>query len=94
MANAKTDRKPVIDVATESPRKTRPLKIEIERLAEDLRAASDLDLPHSYFVEQAKLKLGGHPEIATGHKEAIEGRVTHGGQYQSPACFNAWAMPD
>ena len=31
----------------------------IDRLAEQLRQSSDVDLPHSYFVEQVQLGLAG-----------------------------------
>ena len=66
----------------------------IDRLAEELRASSDVDLPHSYFVEQVRLGLAGRD--VTDHVVANDQRS--GAQRESrpnaKSVFHAWAMPD
>lgn len=66
----------------------------IDRLAEELRASSDVDLPHSYFVEQVKLTLAGrdmsNADAANDAVVAVRKHAVHGGS----AVFQAWAMRD
>lgn len=66
----------------------------IDKLAEELRASSDVDLPHSYFVEQAKLQLAGLDvsNADNANDAAMQMRKT---VVNGPASvFHAWAMPD
>lgn len=60
----------------------------LDRVAESMRAGSGVDLPHAYFVEEARRLLSGgivhHP---TDHHTRPE-------QLQSSACFDAWAKDD
>lgn len=52
----------------------------LDRFAETIRAGSGVDLPHSYFVEEARRLLAcgaGRPD-----------------PFQSSACFDAWARRD
>ncbi|OJU06397.1 hypothetical protein DEM27_04175 [Metarhizobium album] len=67
----------------------------IDRLAEKLRHSSGIDLPHAYFVEQVKLKLAGSPAFDASLGEAApEAANKPLPDYQSSACFTAWAIPD
>lgn len=60
----------------------------IDRLATELRSQGDVDLPHSYYVEQVKLRLAGEPATTTKHEPA-----THGsGANSSSDCFRSWAL--
>ncbi|MCA0257020.1 MAG: hypothetical protein LCH47_10560 [Proteobacteria bacterium] len=57
----------------------------IDRLAVELRAEGDPDLPHSYYVEQVKLRLSG--------KAGFEAAVARAApSYEGSDCFRAWAM--
>ncbi|MGG7518592.1 hypothetical protein ACQ3G6_11955 [Allorhizobium undicola] len=66
----------------------------IDRLAHELKATSDADLPHCYFVEQAKLRLSGNhrPEkqAANDAVHAAPRNMAHA----SSSVFYAWAMPE
>jgi hypothetical protein len=66
----------------------------IDRLAEELRASSDVDLPHSYFVEQVRLGLAGRN--VTDHVAAndVESGTNRGRRASAKSVFHAWAMPD
>ncbi|CAN7539629.1 hypothetical protein LJR030_005519 [Rhizobium sp. LjRoot30] len=67
----------------------------IDRLAEKLRHSSGIDLPHAYFVEQVKLKLAGSPAFDASLGEAApEAANKPSSDYQSSACFMAWANPE
>ena len=59
----------------------------IDRLAEDLRQNSDIDLPHSYFVEQVKLQLAGESRADT----AEDGPAR---RYQTSDCYKSWAFQE
>lgn len=66
----------------------------VDRLAEELRASSDVSLPHSYFVEQVRLGLADRDltdRIAANDVEAANTRLRHA---SSPSVFNSWARPD
>jgi hypothetical protein len=57
----------------------------LDRFAETMRAGSGVGLPHSYFLEIARFKLR---EEGVHH---VPDRHTKPEQYQSSACFDAWA---
>ncbi|MBB4104724.1 hypothetical protein [Allorhizobium borbori] len=57
----------------------------IDRLATELRSQGDVDLPHSYYVEQVKLRLAGQ----TPAEPASERTPA---PYESSDCFRAWAL--
>lgn len=59
----------------------------IDRLARELHSHGDPDLPHSYYVEQVKLRLAGKDS------SAVEAEVTNPNiPYASSDCFRAWAI--
>ena len=60
----------------------------LDRFAETIRAESGVDLPHAYFLEEARRLLAG------GERHAPEDRHTRPEQFQSSACFDAWARDD
>ncbi|MDQ0423201.1 hypothetical protein GVN24_23540 [Rhizobium sp. CRIBSB] len=66
----------------------------IDRLAEQLRASSDVDLPHSYFVEQVRLGLAGKDLADRVAANDIESGAHRGKRTQPRSVFHAWAMPD
>ncbi len=57
----------------------------IDRLAQELRAQGDVDLPHSYYVEQVKLRLSGQKTENTP-AERVQA------PYETSDCFRAWAI--
>ena len=61
----------------------------LDRFAETMRAASGTDLPHAYFVEEARLRLaaGTVHHLPDQHRTKPE-------QFQSSACFDAWAKDE
>ena len=60
----------------------------LDRFAETMRAGSGMDLPHAYFVEEARLKLSG------GKVHHLADPHTRPEQLQSSACFDAWAKDE
>lgn len=75
-----------IPSSSESSPASRPLNTPefINRLAAELRSHGDVDLPHSYYVEQVKLRLAGKTtETDTARPHA---------PYESSDCFRAWAL--
>lgn len=66
----------------------------IDRLAEELRASSDVGLPHAYFVEQVKLRLAGkttdHHRAANDISEMARKTAVN----ESASVFKSWAIPD
>jgi hypothetical protein len=78
--------------------KAQPHSIEtpelIDRLATELRASGDRDLPHAFYVEQVKRTLSGdiNPEalVAANDDEGI----TRVSSMCSPSVFQCWAMPE
>ncbi|MBX9466709.1 MAG: hypothetical protein ACK4UW_16705 [Rhizobium rhizophilum] len=66
----------------------------IDRLAEELRASSDVDLPHSYFVEQVRLGLAGRDMTDRVAANDVESGAHRGSKAQARSVFHAWAMPD
>ena len=57
----------------------------IDRLAQELRAQGDVDLPHSYYVEQVKLRLSGQKTENTPAERTQA-------PYETSDCFRAWAL--
>ncbi len=86
--------------AVTSPRVSEPADRTIEapelidRLAEKLRASSDVDLPHSYFVEQVRLGLAGADLTDHAAANAIESGAHRGKRAATQSVFDAWARPD
>ncbi|MCM2398877.1 hypothetical protein NBH19_22610 [Rhizobium sp. S95] len=66
----------------------------IDRLAEELRASSDIDLPHAYFVEQVKLGLSGRELTDVEAANDIEGYTRPPHARVAASVFNCWAMPE
>ncbi|MGV1802707.1 hypothetical protein [Agrobacterium vitis] len=65
----------------------------IDRMAHDLKASSDANLPHCYFVEQAKLRLAGlhgREHRANDAHKMVSKNTVNG----SSSVFYAWAMPE
>ncbi|OLP44340.1 hypothetical protein [Rhizobium oryziradicis] len=65
----------------------------IDRMAHDLKASSDADLPHCYFVEQAKLRLAGvhtRERAANDAVRTVSKNIVNG----PSSVFYAWAMPE
>jgi len=57
----------------------------INRLAETMRAESGVDLPHDYFVAEARMRLAGR----TVHH--LPGKAAKPAKLETSACFDAWA---
>ena len=57
----------------------------LDRFAETIRAESGIDLPHDYFVAEARLRLSRRAVQRTGGSRAEPERL------QSSACFDCWA---
>lgn len=66
----------------------------IDRLAQELRASSDGDLPHSYFVEQAKLQLAGLDMSNADNANDAAVRIRKAAVNGPASVFHAWAMPE
>ncbi|MDI6835285.1 hypothetical protein [Ciceribacter thiooxidans] len=66
----------------------------IDRLAEELRASGGVDLPHSYFVEQVKLRLVGSDLSALDTADTARTLIRGWKPKATPSVFNAWAMPE
>ena len=60
----------------------------LDRFAETMRGESGTDLPHAYFVEEARRQLSG------GVVHHLADRHTTPEQLQSSCCFDAWAKDD
>ncbi|MDO1582306.1 hypothetical protein [Rhizobium oryzicola] len=60
----------------------------IDRMAAELRARSDTDLPHSFYVEQIRKQLSG--EMKRGANDA---NLSQPGQAH-PSVFHAWALSE
>lgn len=68
---------------------SRPLNTPefIDRLATELHSHGDPDLPHSYYVEQVKLRLAGQDA------SSVEAETTKSqAPYETSDCFRAWAL--
>lgn len=61
----------------------------IDRLAAELRARSDPDFPHSFYVEQVRRHLAGRKSTLAGLD------LGAGKRRPKPASvFHSWAIPD
>jgi hypothetical protein len=60
----------------------------LDRFAETMRVESGMDLPHSYFVEEARRRIAG------GTVHHLADHHTRPEQLQSSACFDAWAKDE
>ncbi|WP_234186174.1 hypothetical protein [Shinella sp. NM-101] len=60
----------------------------LDRFAETIRAESGVDLPHAYFVAEARLRL------SRGNVHAIAGRRTRPEPLRSSTCFDCWAKDE
>ncbi|SMC62119.1 hypothetical protein [Rhizobium sp. RU36D] len=66
----------------------------IDRLAEEMRLSSDIDLPHAYFVEQVRQTLAGRTITTDQAANDAAALVRKRAVYNDGAVFQAWAMPD
>lgn len=66
----------------------------VDRLAEELRASSDVSLPHSYFVEQVRLGLADRDLTDRTAANDVEAGNTRLRRASSPSVFNSWARPE
>lgn len=57
----------------------------INRFAETMRAESGVDLPHDYFVAEARMRLAG------GTVHHMPSQAAKPGKPETSACFDAWA---
>lgn len=62
----------------------------IDRLAADLRARSDTDLPHGFYVEQVRRQLTMQANENTPAKGEAEPRTGSA----HPSVFHAWALSE
>ena len=60
----------------------------LDRFAETMRAESGTDLPHAYFVAEARRRLAGGTVHHLADHHAKPERL------QSSACFDAWAKDE
>ncbi|MCR6500262.1 hypothetical protein MUO32_14525 [Shinella sp. CPCC 101442] len=60
----------------------------LDRFAETMRAESGMDLPHAYFLVEARRRLAG------GIVHHLADHHTKPDQFQSSACFDAWAKDE
>ncbi|WLS02898.1 hypothetical protein [Shinella oryzae] len=56
----------------------------INKFAETMRAESGVDLPHDYFVAEARMRLSG----GVHH---LSGEAARPATPETSACFDAWA---
>ncbi len=63
----------------------------IDRLAAELRATGDRELPHSFYVEQVKRSLAGKAVKRADNDEAPRAKIPAAG---TSSVFQCWAMPD
>lgn len=66
----------------------------IDRLAEELRASGGVDLPHSYFVEQVRLRLARSDLSTLDTADTARTLIRGWKPKAAPSVFNAWAMPE
>jgi hypothetical protein len=57
----------------------------INQFAETMRAESGVDLPHDYFVAEARMRLSG------GGVHHLSGKAAKPAKPETSACFDAWA---
>jgi hypothetical protein len=66
-----------------------PTQELIDRLAAEMRATGDRELPHSFYVEQVKRKLAND---AAANDDRLEPRSIPAAATSS--VFHCWAMPE
>ncbi|MGF0538747.1 hypothetical protein ACQQ2Q_12180 [Agrobacterium sp. ES01] len=66
----------------------------IDRLAEQLRASGDMDLPHSYYVEEVKLRLAGRDLRDRATANDAERIIRRETRASTSSVFHSWAMRD
>lgn len=65
----------------------------IDRMAAELRARSDTDLPHSFYVEQVRRQLAGEARTTSAAANDAGTADQRAGQAH-PSVFHAWALSD
>ncbi len=77
------------------PDKTRLIETPemIDRMAAELRARSDTDLPHSFYVEQVRRQLAGEARQTSAAANDDTSVAVRGGQAH-PSVFHAWALSE
>lgn len=72
----------------------RPIEAEelINRMATELRARSDPDFPHSFYVEQVRRQLAGKPSSAPAAND--EAALAKPPPEMPTSVFHAWALSE
>ncbi|CUX26722.1 hypothetical protein G3A56_14715 [Rhizobium oryzihabitans] len=63
----------------------------IDRLAAEMRATGDRELPHSFYVEQVKRTLAGKTVKRADNDEMPRTKIPAAG---TSSVFQCWAMPE
>ncbi|CVI54470.1 hypothetical protein CFBP4996_09590 [Agrobacterium leguminum] len=63
----------------------------IDRLAAEMRATGDRELPHSFYVEQVKRTLAGKTAKRADNDEMPRTKIPAAG---TSSVFQCWAMPE
>lgn len=63
----------------------------INRLAAEMRATGDRELPHSFYVEQVKRTLAGQTVKRADNDEMPHTKIPAAG---TSSVFQCWAMPE
>ncbi|MDZ7926873.1 MAG: hypothetical protein U5L46_07205 [Agrobacterium sp.] len=63
----------------------------IDRLAAEMRATGDRELPHSFYVEQVKRTLAGKTVKRADNDERPGAKIPAAG---TSSVFQCWAMPE
>ena len=63
----------------------------IDRLAAEMRATGDRELPHSFYVEQVKRTLAGKAVTRADNDEMPRTKIPAAG---TSSVFQCWAMPE
>ncbi|KQO82182.1 hypothetical protein [Rhizobium sp. Leaf262] len=71
------------------PSRAIPTPELIDRLAAEMRATGDRELPHSFYVEQVKRKLANE---AAANDDRVE--LTNVPAAATSSVFHCWAMPE
>lgn len=79
-----------ISAAGSTPPKTPATSDMVDRLAQEMRATGDRDLPLSFYVEQAKRKLA-RSQGGNGTKTAKAASIP---AVMTSSVFHCWAMPE
>ncbi|TRL40124.1 hypothetical protein [Rhizobium straminoryzae] len=65
----------------------------IDRMAAELRARSDTDLPHSFYVAQVRGQLAGRKQtVAAAAPDSASWKKRAGEAH--PSVFHAWALSE